>query len=738
MMDYNDISSKLKAQNLQDTFPLIRRKVAEIGEWTLTEEVENLWNTYHQMLRFMLQGVNDPKSIQIRADICRQLEKIAARTERIERLQTNLTDKYAYAWRSLKNIPSFTNLVDCIEEVSSRIADVTADPLLRPSVRSHNLELLEEEHETALLNLFNWTWTSEIWQNSDKDQASRVIFSDHITANDKAVFISAVTLSLFEFTDIERLLFLLDCYLVDNLQVSQRALVGFVMLFCLKFDHVKDCKELRERMRIYSDDPAFVRDFYSAMTQIQMSCTTDSVSNKMRNDIMPALMREAMAGKSKKKDINMDELTKNGENPEWMNDEKMNEKMNEIAKMQLDGADIYFSSFSTLKGYAFFSQMPHWFYPFSPQYLSSPQLKDIARGSSGRLIRLILSSSPFCSSDKYSLCYTFQSISSTAGAAFEEQVSRQMPEGMSIDELTEENENRKATKSDIRRCYIFDLYRFYHSYPYRQQFTNPFTLLKERPLTPLSNPWLRKMLTSDKETLAQYADFLMRKEFYQTARDIFATLATNEFDIDLASVWQKLGFCHQKLGDTTEAIRAYGIANNIKPHSKWTLSHLASLYRKTRHYADAVNCYTELLDICPDNTQYLLRTALSLTEDDRYEEAIPLLYKLLYVEEKLTLNEAAAEFILPWCLIVCGQKDKAMKHILELREDTDAAVVQTLYAIVMLIDGYGQEAYNTMRGILNEQSLNDLRQRLDTLVAHGIIDRNTATLFTDALALDID
>ena len=734
-MDYNDISSKLKARNLQDTFPLIRRKVAEIGEWELTEKVENLWNTYHQMLRFMLQGVNDPQSEQIRADVCRQLEIIVARIERVERLQTNPTDKYVYAWKNLKNTPSFTSIADSIESVSLQIAEVKADSLLRPSVRSHKLEQLEEEHEMALQNLFNWTWVSDIWQNSDKDQANRIIFSDHITTDDKAVFISAVTLSLFEFFDTSKLLFLLDCYLVEGNLVSQRALVGFIMVFWLNFQKVKDCKELRERLRIYSDDHAFVRDFYSAMMQIQMSCTTDSVSNKMRNDIMPALMRGAMSNKPPKKDISIDELTKNGENPEWMNDEKMNKKMHEMAEMQLDGADIYYSSFANLKGYAFFGQMPHWFYPFSTHYLHDTQLQNVLNGSAGKILRLLLNSSPFCNSDKYSLCYTFQSLGNLGGAAIEEQISRQIPEGMSIDELAENNENHQPSKSAIRRYYIFDLYRFYHSYPYRMQFTNPFSLLKESSITPLGNPWLRKLLANDKELLAQYADFLMRKEFYQTALDIFVTLADNEFDNDLASVWQKLGFCHQKFGNTSDAIRAYGIANSIKPNSKWTLSHLASLLYSTENYTDAANHYMELLEISPDNQRYLLCSAQSLISSGRHEEALPLLHKLLYIDEQST----DAKHLLSWCLIICGQKDKAMKHILDLiAENADDAEAQQLFAIVMLIDGNSQEAYMKMRDILNEQTFNELKQRLDTLVSFSIIDKNTATLFADALALNID
>ena len=153
------------------------------------------------------------------------------------------------------------------------------------------MEALKDQHETAMLNLFNWTWTSEVWQHADVELANRIIVSDCIAANDKAVFIAAVALSLFEFVDAAKVLFLLDCYLVEEDVVSQRALVGFLLVFHFFFDQLKDNQDLHDRLRIYSDDTTFIHDLYATMMQLQMSCTTESVTSKMRNDIMPALMQ---------------------------------------------------------------------------------------------------------------------------------------------------------------------------------------------------------------------------------------------------------------------------------------------------------------------------------------------------------------------------------------------------------------------------------------------------------------
>jgi tetratricopeptide (TPR) repeat protein len=735
-MDYTDIQTKLNTQNLADTFPLLRKKSAEMGNWELTEEVESLWTTYQQMLQFMLKGMNDDQSERIRTNICRQLGFVASRLERLERLRNNTSEKYVSVRKSLKNIPSFESIVNQLETVSSEIDEVAHDELLRESIRQHRMESLTEQRETALLNLFNWTWTSEVWQNVDTDVANRLIFSDSIKTNDKAVFISAVTLSLLEFADMAKLLFLLDCYLVEEDQVSMRALTGFLLAFHLHFDRVRGNQELKNRLFIYRDDASFIHDMYATMMQLQMSCTTDSVTSRMRNDIMPALMKGVMVKrKSKEKDLDPDAFIEHGENPEWMNDEHMNKKMHEMAEMQLDGADIYYGTFSMMKGYSVFNQMPHWFSPFSLSDSHMPELKTFTNGKVNKLIRLILNGSPFCNSDKYSLCFTFNNLGSMAEDAIEAQIASQIPDGMDMDELSESEELQKPQKADIRRHYVFDLYRFYYSYPYKQQFYNPFAQLKEHPVTPFSNPWLEKLLVDDKEELAQYADFLMRKEFYQAALDIFSTLADNEFDVSLASIWQKMGFCHQKLGHTTETIHAYTVANNIKPNSKWTLSHLASLCYAAGQMEEAAKHYQELLQINPDSQKFLLGAAQALMHSHRHQDALPLLHKASYLDE----NSLHVKQLLAWCLTLCGDREAAAKLILSLSAD-DAVnpEINVIFTLIMLLDGQPNEAYQRLRHSMNDETLTTLRQHLHTLVNLKMMKRNAATLFMDALILHIN
>ena len=734
-MDYIEIRTKLVSENLADTFPPILQKVNEIADWELMEEVNNLWMTYRQMLQFMLDGIKDDQRERIRTNICHQLISVLSRLERLERIKVHPEQKYVSVSKEMKRLPSFESIVSQLERVSKEVQDVTNDELLRDSVRKYRLDALQEEHETTMQNLFNWTWTSELWQNADVDQANRVIFSENIRSNDKAVFITAVTLSCVEFVDAAKMLFMLDCYLVEDEAISQRALVGFVLLFHFYYGFLKDNQELKDRLSVYSDDATFIHDLYATMMQLQMSCTTDRVTSKMRNDIMPALMQGVMNKKNtKKKEIDPEAFNKNGENPEWMFDEKMDKKMQEMAEMQLDGADIYFASFSTLKGYPFFHQMSHWFYPFSLDNNYTPELRKFSDGMVNKVLRLILNGSPFCNSDKYSLCFTFSNLGNMGESAVEEQISRQIPDGMDIDALAEDSELHKPKKADIRRHYVFDLYRFYNIYPYKQQFHNPFAALQKYPVTPFSNPCLKALMTDDKEEMAHYADFLMRKEFYQSALDIFTTIATNEFDPDLANVWQKIGFCHQKLDNSAEAIHAYTVANSLKPNSKWTLSHLASLCNGAGKKQEALNYYQELLVIQPENLKYVMNVAQAMIQCDQYEEALPLLYKASFLDE----SSLKVKQLLAWCLIVNGKKEEAVKFVLELLT-TDANNEETniLYALLFMMDGKLKEAYHQLSPIVNENGVENLRQKLDVLRRHQLIENNALALFMDALILHI-
>lgn len=726
MADFDDIKAKLKRHKLIPTIPNILKASQELGCWELTAEVESIWSTYQQMLQFMLNGIADPQAASIRRSICSSLETIVCKLERRQRIKDMGHEKYVSTAKAMKNITSFEFIVNQLEEIALLQQSIAEDDVMRDSVRKYTTENLSEQHETALQNLFNWTWTGDIWNNNDIDQANRIILSSNISSDDKAVFVSAITLSILEQYDALKLVFLLDCYLNDDHQLSQRALVGFVLAFHLNSVQAKEDTELQNRLIIYKDDSTFIKDFYATITQLQLSSTTDSVSSKMHNDILPILMQGHMQRMNKDNGINIKELTKNGENPEWIDESKFDKKVREMADLQLDGADVYFSTFAGMKSYSFFSVMPHWFYPFSMDNSLLPDISAILNGKVGKVLKLMLNGAPFCNSDKFSLCYTFKTLGSFAESAIETQISQQLSDAESLDDLIEDAEKTKIKKADIRRHYIFDLYRFFNSYPYHIQFTNPFKLIKEEPITPLSNSTLKALLADNTELMSQYADFLMRKEFYEAAICVFQSII-NDTDTQDASILQKYGFCCQKTNRIAQAIDAYRLANELKPYSKWTLSHLATICMNEENYAEAAEYYKALLDIEPENIKYLQNIGKALVNSQQYEEATKHLYKANYLDE----GSLATIIQLCWALLFSGQQDKASALINEHISNSTEPELYSIKVCQLLIEHKNREAYDTLVNEIDRTQYPQIIKKMKKFIAAGAIDETTAILLFD-------
>lgn len=61
-----------------------------------------------------------------------------------------------------------------------------------------------------------------------------------------------------------------------------------------------------------------------------------------------------------------EETDENDRNPDWeqaFEQSGLGDKIREMNDLQLEGADVYMSTFAQLKGYPFFREPHNWFYP---------------------------------------------------------------------------------------------------------------------------------------------------------------------------------------------------------------------------------------------------------------------------------------------------------------------------------------------------------------------------------------
>ena len=710
-----------------------------VGHWQLSQQYDDLCTTYQTMLRYYVKGVEDPDSERMLASIAKQIIALSDRVKRRKLMIQFAPGKYATTYRAVDGNPSaeLPNVMMALETHCTAISSMESNPNDRESIQEHDMDEAVRLHEETTLMLFNSVWTSDAWSKADYETANDLLASQQIFVSDKAVLVSAATLALQTMYDERKLMFLFDAYLSAEAEVNQRAIVGIVLTMRQYDDRMPLYSEVMSRLSLYSEEHGFVRDFYRALTCLQYSKITDTISDKMRNDIIPSILNSNAANGLKNGMMRIDEeLTKHGENPEWhrspLDDEKASRKIREMADLQMEGADVYMGTFTMAKGYPFFRTVAHWLYPFTMYLPEMKQTRKLFSSPASASLQALFSARTFCNSDAYSFCFMIESIGGSMIDMVNAQVEDQL-DGEERNELLRKAMSSGPKPADICRHYIQDLYRFYRIYPYHYEFGDPFA--KDKPaFTPLITQAFRPMLQGHREELLMLADFMMRKEFYREALDLFA-VAAPQLDEQDADLWQKMGFCHQKLSDPHRAYESYLTANQLRPDSKWTLTHLAHTAFELEYYESAFDYYTQLLSYDEDNVKYLFRTAECKLHQEQYSEAIPILYKVDYLEE----HSVKVRMALALCLLMTGAIDKAISTYQSVLEDKPAMMGALIgLGHAYMVAGQSEEAFRNYVMARASAGEEDFRESLFSLApqleALGVA-RHKLTLMYEATIL---
>lgn len=705
----NNIYSLLQEGKLVEAFPMLETKLSSLENWPLQDELHEVEHTYNTMLSYFVQGIEDPEREKMHTRIIQTSYSINDRANILIRLKKNPTDKYCLTYSSyFANPTSFEDIHQKLKSCCSQLKELKDNPFKRESIQSRALLDAIKEHEATTDLMFNTIWTSQLWNKNDFEICSDIMSDEEIMDEDKALMISGLMLSLLELFDEQKMMLLFDAYLDGNNEISMRALTSLVLLVIRYDSRLPHYPQINSRLKLYCENEEFVRDCYSVLMQLQYSKLTDQVSYKMTNDIMPAILKSA---KFKQTDMGIQEideaLTKHGENPEWHRsrkdeaeiDQKAEKKMRKMTDMQIEGADVYMGTFRHLKSFSFFNTISHWFVPFSMYHEDLMNTFDKMRPEVQRTFNSLLKMSPFCDSDKYSFIFMMEGIGDSIQDSIANQINSQMAEN-DMNDFFENIKKHKQSNDLVIRFYIYDLYRFFNAYTYHNQFFDPFSK-QLRNFSPIYTKALSPLLNSREHILA-LAEFMMRKEMYRDAINLYMYLDPKEVEED-ADIWQKIGFCQQKEG-VRQAWDSYLIADKLQPNSQWTILHLAQVAFYMNKFDIALTYYDRLLDIDEENVKWLSKKAECLFGLDKYEESLPVLYKLAYLEEE---TEHSIE-MLAWGLLMTDNMEKAEKEYKCLDSQWHSAKNSINIAQFYLVNndikqahGHYLEAYNQEKSVLD-------------------------------------
>jgi tetratricopeptide (TPR) repeat protein len=328
--------------------------------------------------------------------------------------------------------------------------------------------------------------------------------------------------------------------------------------------------------------------------------------------------------------------------------------------MQMEGGDVFLSTFSQLKRFDFFTRMSNWFVPF---YADHADLKNNVSDEEkifSRLLEGLGRAFYLCNSDKYSFALNFNAVPpqqrSMIMTYFEAELE-QMKEMASEEEIL----SPSAASNAIFIQYIQDLYRFFKLYPFHNEFYDIFQ--KKIRFTEL---YFYKTFFERDNFTARLAVFYFDKNHYPEAIEMNKYLVEKEGP--KSEYYEKIGYSFQKMGKFPEAIEFYKKAELFDSDRLWILKKLGWCSMKVKDYTNALKYFEGYALIQPDDLAIQAQIGQCHLSLKNFEESLNSYSKVLYFQPgNLKVLRPIA-----YCQFVLGKLDHAEELYQKILSGSDS------------------------------------------------------------------
>ena len=612
---------------------------------TVNDELEDISNSYHMMSDYMLRGYQDSQRDSLYRQLSRKLYRFLSNSLLQARIKFDSSLAPLLSSRTSNRQLDTEGLRASLESFVSDMALLTLEPESKMTAKSKDLY---KERLAVVSKAFQEIVVSGQWSNEYATDVTALILSPTIDITDALTLCAAVMMAALLSPDPVKVMMLLKIYKeATDEKLKQRALVGWV--FALDKGDYRLFPEISQNIGQLLDNADFREELIQLQMQIIYCLTAEQDTQTIERDVIPNIMKNqnlemTRFGIREKEENPMDEIL-HGDNSD-RKIEEIEQSMRKITDMQKHGADIYFGGFSKMKRFGFFFTLSNWFTPF---YIQHPGLEHVpSEIRNARFMSTLLSSMPFCDSDKYS----FALAMSTVYAQLPDNITKML----SNDNVTMEVPGAEGiidTPAFYRRQYLQDLYRFFRINDSRRAFRDPFSN-KDNKLF-LDNP---VFAGSMHDGAISVVTFLLKRRLFVEAKVLLnAYFDENRLNDNLLAARIAL-----REGYYDKAESLFAKAYDMEDGKEKALKGYALASFRCAHYTQASRLYRQLSVLFPDKELYPMNEAIALINDDKAEEAVKILYELYYKDQ----NNSDIKRVLAWGMLCTKQLEKADKLYHEL------------------------------------------------------------------------
>ncbi len=599
-------------------------------EFAIESEFQKVKSTFEYMINYFAQDMPDPQRGKIYSDIRKDL--------------LNITDLLIEYYKS-QSIDDMRNVYTHYNKKVDILHLIKTIP--------NNIDNIE--------TLFWQLWMTDKFDSSLNTELLELMKEKKLRDETKSVLVSAVTLSLFRVFDSNKFILLFHLYYLNNGESSIRALVGIVYNLFIHEKRYLLYEELGKYLSDMLDNEEDMQLVELVILQHIKAQDTENIIKEFNEDLLPEMMKiqgdleDDLSKRLDIEDIASDNMM-DDENPGWENyfdkNPELFEKMEQFTMRQFNGSDVFSATLGNLKNFDFFYKISNWFLPFSENNEEVKQRLYPVLGEelAEKFLQTFSKASYFCNSDKFSFCLHIPEIQE---AMRETSVKLIIAEVEGAEQMLKEDASNDELRKirDIIVRYIQDLYRFFNFNNIFKGFSNLF----KYDIGVHKNNILGGYKKYNEIVRAGAELYLKQKMFYNAA---LAFEKAVEYGANEQEVYEKAGFCWQKLGVFDKSLEQYKKAELFGEKKKWLYKKIAFSYLKIKKYKEALEYYQKAeLEDAEDTTiqSYIGKCFMYLGD---YDKALKYFFKVDFFKP----NKVKTMRSISYCLFMLKKYEQAEKY----------------------------------------------------------------------------
>ena len=650
------LCSLIKEKRIKQSLDILADMITGVASGDLRDEYENLVTTYRNMLTYTIEGIKDPERNKVYLKLIQSILEISDKVK--QDILSHFSGWHTYWIKQQTEKEQKLSGKTIVEKVDDLMFKSELDEWLKLSaeINPDPESEIAVKHKQLIKNIFNHLWLKDYYGEAEDSLIEIILKSGKFRWHESSIFTTAITLSALRLWQSEKLMHLMDIYESGQEQLMERALSGLILNLHYHNGRVLLYPEIVERIKKMSKASGFREHCRIIVLQTIRSRETEKLGKKLHDEILPQVAKLKPRIEEK---LDLDSILpkdkEEDKNPDWStvfdDSEEIFKTMEELTKLQMEGADVYMSAFSNLKNFDFFRDFQNWFVPFYPDHeVLNEVFKDEILGPGTNELAEAMYQTPFiCNSDKYSLILNLKYLPASQKSMMLK-VFR-----MELDGLQQLNENESVTdpgrkfRTNVTQ-YLQDIYRFFKLSPYRQEFEDIFTGRLD-----IYNSEFFRLTCNAPEAEAGLADYFFNKDFYDDALSLFLKRVKEKPDD--AELYEKVGFCYQQSSDYEKALKYYRMAELID-RKAWTLKKIGLCLRRLGKNEEALEYYIQAGEMEPGNIHTTIMTAHCYLDLKKYEEALKYYFKIEYNDPgNLKILRPIA-----YCYFALGKFDDSEKY----------------------------------------------------------------------------